>query len=45
MATHSSVLEESQGPGSLLGCHLWGRTGLDMTEATQLQQQKQQQGT
>ena len=25
---------ESQGPGSLVGCHLWGRTELDMTEAT-----------
>ena len=25
---------ESQGQGSLLGCHLWGRTELDMTEAT-----------
>ena len=35
MATHSSVLSgESQGRGSLVGCHLWGRTELDMTEAT-----------
>ena len=25
---------ESQGQRSLLGCHLWGRTELDMTEAT-----------
>ena len=25
---------ESQGRGSLLGCHLWGRTESDMTEAT-----------
>ena len=25
---------ESQGQGSLVGCHLWGRTGSDMTEAT-----------
>ena len=25
---------ESQGRGSLVGCCLWGRTGLDMTEAT-----------
>ena len=25
---------ESQGQGSLVGCHLWGRTELDMTEAT-----------
>ena len=26
--------EESQGQGCLVGCHLWGRTELDMTEAT-----------
>ena len=25
---------ESQGWQSLVGCHLWGRTELDMTEAT-----------
>ena len=25
---------ESQGLGSLVGCHLWGRTESDMTEAT-----------
>ena len=25
---------ESQGPGSLVGCRLWGRTELDTTEAT-----------
>ena len=25
---------ESQGRGSLLGCHLWGRTESDTTEAT-----------
>ena len=25
---------ESQGQGSLVGCHLWGRTQLDTTEAT-----------
>ena len=25
---------ESQGRGSLVGCHLWGRTEPDMTEAT-----------
>ena len=24
----------SQGEGSLVGCRLWGRTELDMTEAT-----------
>ena len=35
MATHSSFLPgESQGQGSLVGCRLWGRTGLDTTEAT-----------
>ena len=35
MATHSSVLPGvSQGWGSLVGCHLWGRTELDMTEVT-----------
>ena len=32
---------ESQGRGSLVGCHLWGRTELDTTEATQQQQQQQ----
>ena len=25
---------ESQAQGSLVGCHLWGHTELDMTEAT-----------
>ena len=25
---------ESQGQGSLVGCHLWGCTESDMTEAT-----------
>ena len=25
---------ESQGPGSLVGCHLWGRTKSDTTEVT-----------
>ena len=29
---------ESQGWGSLVGCHLWGLTELDMTEATKQQQ-------
>ena len=28
---------ESQGRGSLVGCHLWGRTEWDMTEVTQQQ--------
>ena len=41
MATHSSVLAgESQGRGSLVDCHLWGRTESDTTEATQQQQQQ-----
>ena len=35
---------ESQGQGSLVGCRLWGRTELDMTEVTQQQQQQQQHG-
>ena len=30
---------ESQGPGSLVGCCLWGRTESDTTEVTQQQQQ------
>ena len=34
---------ESQGRGSLVGCHLWGRIESDTTEATQQQQQQQQQ--
>ena len=36
MATHSSVFlpGESQGRGSLVGCHLWGRTESDITEVT-----------
>ena len=35
MATHSSVLAwRIPGMGSLVDCHLWGRTELDMTEAT-----------
>jgi len=39
MATHSSVLAwRIQGTGSLVGCHLWGRTELDTTKATQQQQ-------
>ena len=31
---------ESQKQGSLVGCHLWGRTESDTTEATQQQQQQ-----
>ena len=35
MATHSSVLAwRILGTGSLMGCHLWGHTESDMTEAT-----------
>ena len=32
---------ESQGRGSLVGCHLWGRTESDTTEVTWQQQQQQ----
>ena len=32
---------ESEGQRNLVGCHLWGRTELDTTEATQQQQQQQ----
>ena len=35
---------ESQGWGSLVGCHLWGRTESDTTEATWRRQQQQQDG-
>ena len=35
MATHSSVLAwRTPGTGSLVGCHLWGRTESDTTEET-----------
>ena len=35
MATHFSVLAgRIPGQGSLVGCHLWGRTESDMTEVT-----------
>ena len=35
MATHSSVLSgESQGQGSLVGCHLWDHTESNTTETT-----------
>ena len=35
MATHSSVLAwRIPGTGELVGCHLWGRTQSDTTEAT-----------
>ena len=35
MATHYSVLAwRIPGMGSLVGCHLWGRTESDTTEAT-----------
>ena len=46
MATHSSTLawttpwtEEPGGLQSMVGCHLWGRTELDTSEATSQQQQ------
>ena len=29
-----SLPRESQGQGSMIGCHLWGRTESDTTEAT-----------
>ena len=42
MATHSSVLAwRIPGRGSLVGCHLWGRTESDTTDATSQQQQQQ----
>ena len=35
MAAHSSVLAwRVPGTGSLVGCHLWGRTESDTTEVT-----------
>ena len=35
LTTQSSVLAwRISGTGNLLGCHLWGRTELDRTEAT-----------
>ena len=34
------LLGETQGQGSLMGCHLWGHTESDTTEATQHQQQQ-----
>ena len=35
MVTHSSVLAwRIPGRGSLVGCHLWGRTESDTTEVT-----------
>ena len=44
MATHSTVLAwRIPGTGEPGGCHLWGRTESDTTEATQQQQQQQQQ--
>ena len=40
MATHSNTLAwRIPGTGEPGGCHLWGRTELDTTEATQQQQQ------
>ena len=34
MATPVFLPGESQGQGSLVGCHLWGHTESDMTEVT-----------
>ena len=35
VAPHFSTLAwRIPGPGSLVGCHLWGRTELNMTEGT-----------
>ena len=31
---------ESQGRGSLVGCHLWGHTESDTTEATEQQHER-----
>ena len=42
MATHSSVLAwRIPGTWNLVGCHLWGCTESDTTDATQQQQQQQ----
>ena len=42
MATHSVFLPgESQGRGSLVGCHLWGCTESDTTEVTWQEWQQQ----
>ena len=38
--TPVSLPGESQGRGSLVGCHIWGRTESDMTEVTWQQQQQ-----
>ena len=38
MATHSSVLAWRIPGTAEPGCHLWGRTELDTTEAAKLQQ-------
>ena len=41
MAAHSSALVwRIPGTGSLVGCHLWGRTESDTTEVTWQQQQQ-----
>ena len=43
LATHSRTLPgESQGQRSLVGCHLWGRTESDTTEATSQQQEREE---
>ena len=42
LALHTPVFlpGESQGRGSLVGCHLWGHKESDTTEATYQQQQQ-----
>ena len=40
--TPYSCLENSKVWGSLVGCHVWGRTESDTTDVTQQQQQQQQ---
>ena len=43
MATHSGILAwRIPGTGSLVGCHLWGRTESDTAAAAQQQQQQQE---
>ena len=42
MATHSSVLAwRIPGTGEPVGCHLWGRTEADTTEATEEEEEEE----
>ena len=44
MATHSSILDwRIPGTEEPVGCHLWGRTESDTTDATEQQQQHTEQ--